>query len=71
SEEEVERFLALPSPPPSPLISLSPPSAEERLARCLGLHLHFHHHHSPEYLTHMIALTMCVYLEASELPWVD
>ncbi|GJV01658.1 putative reverse transcriptase domain-containing protein, partial [Tanacetum coccineum] len=33
SEEEVERFLALP-PPPSPLILL-PPSAEERLARCL------------------------------------
>ncbi|GJW22288.1 hypothetical protein Tco_0032910 [Tanacetum coccineum] len=32
SEEEVERLLALP-PPPSPLISLSPPSAEECLAR--------------------------------------
>ncbi|GJW87834.1 hypothetical protein Tco_0163174 [Tanacetum coccineum] len=28
SEEEVERLLALPPPPPSPLISLSPPSAE-------------------------------------------
>ncbi|GKD28602.1 hypothetical protein Tco_1239380, partial [Tanacetum coccineum] len=35
SEEEVERLLALPPPTPSPLISLSPPSAEERLARCL------------------------------------
>ncbi|GJY14098.1 hypothetical protein Tco_0383407, partial [Tanacetum coccineum] len=35
-EEEVERLLALPPPPPSPLISLSPPSAEERLARCLA-----------------------------------
>ncbi|GKE86078.1 hypothetical protein Tco_1559820, partial [Tanacetum coccineum] len=34
--EEVERLLALPTPPPSPLISLSPPSAEERLARCLA-----------------------------------
>ncbi|GKG10612.1 hypothetical protein Tco_0342012, partial [Tanacetum coccineum] len=34
SKEEVERLLALPPPPPSPLISLSPPSAEERLARC-------------------------------------
>ncbi|GKC28932.1 hypothetical protein Tco_1036226, partial [Tanacetum coccineum] len=34
--EEVERLLALPPPPPSPLISLSPPSAEERLARCLA-----------------------------------
>ncbi|GJW34066.1 hypothetical protein Tco_0054098 [Tanacetum coccineum] len=33
--EEVERLLALPPPPPSPLISLSPPSAEECLARCL------------------------------------
>ncbi|GKE64152.1 hypothetical protein Tco_1518313, partial [Tanacetum coccineum] len=38
SEEEVERLLALPPPPPlpSPLISLSPPSAEERLTRCLA-----------------------------------
>ncbi|GKE63520.1 hypothetical protein Tco_1513887, partial [Tanacetum coccineum] len=34
--EEVERLLALPPPPPSPLISLSPPSAEERLTRCLA-----------------------------------
>ncbi|GKB76622.1 hypothetical protein Tco_0943517 [Tanacetum coccineum] len=33
SKEEVERLLALPPPLPSPLISLSPPSAEERLAR--------------------------------------
>nr|GEV46131.1 hypothetical protein [Tanacetum cinerariifolium] len=36
SEEKVERLLALPTPPPSPLMSLSPPSAEERLARCLA-----------------------------------
>ncbi|GJU48077.1 hypothetical protein Tco_1217632 [Tanacetum coccineum] len=36
SKEEVERLLALPPPPPSPLILLSPPSAEERLARCLA-----------------------------------
>ncbi|GJS46225.1 hypothetical protein Tco_0596346 [Tanacetum coccineum] len=35
-EEEVERLLALPTPPPSPLISLSPPSAKECLARCLA-----------------------------------
>ncbi|GKB91298.1 hypothetical protein Tco_0963570, partial [Tanacetum coccineum] len=35
-EEEVERLLALPIPPPSPLISLSPPSAKERIARCLA-----------------------------------
>ncbi|GJU27175.1 hypothetical protein Tco_1165796 [Tanacetum coccineum] len=31
---EVERLLAMPTPPPSPPISLSPPSAGERLARC-------------------------------------
>ncbi|GJY11775.1 hypothetical protein Tco_0381084 [Tanacetum coccineum] len=37
-EEEVERLLALPPPLPSPLISLSPPSAEERLARPAGGH---------------------------------
>ncbi|GJW77106.1 hypothetical protein Tco_0138788 [Tanacetum coccineum] len=30
---EVERLLAMPTPPPSPPISLSPPSAGERLAR--------------------------------------
>ncbi|GKC03859.1 hypothetical protein Tco_0995469, partial [Tanacetum coccineum] len=32
-EAEVERLLAIPTPPPSPLTSLSPPSARERLAR--------------------------------------
>nr|GEX89024.1 hypothetical protein [Tanacetum cinerariifolium] len=32
-EAEVERLLAMPTPPPSPLISLSPPSAMECLAR--------------------------------------
>ncbi|GJU17290.1 hypothetical protein Tco_1145256 [Tanacetum coccineum] len=35
-KEEVERLLALPTPPPSPLISLSPPTTEECLARCLA-----------------------------------
>ncbi|GKA84237.1 hypothetical protein Tco_0805832 [Tanacetum coccineum] len=34
-QEEVERLLAVSPPPPSPLISLSSPSAEERLTRCL------------------------------------
>ncbi|GJR96984.1 hypothetical protein Tco_0269158 [Tanacetum coccineum] len=34
-EEEVERLLTLPTPPLSPLTSLSPPSAAECLARCL------------------------------------
>nr|GEZ23397.1 hypothetical protein [Tanacetum cinerariifolium] len=33
-EAEVERLLAMPTPSPSPLTSLSPPSARERLARC-------------------------------------
>nr|GEV65976.1 hypothetical protein [Tanacetum cinerariifolium] len=33
-EAEVERLLAMPTPPPSPVTSLSPPSAGERLARC-------------------------------------
>nr|GEV67244.1 hypothetical protein [Tanacetum cinerariifolium] len=32
-EAEVERLLAMPTPPPSPLTSLSPPSVGERLAR--------------------------------------
>nr|GEW44112.1 putative reverse transcriptase domain-containing protein [Tanacetum cinerariifolium] len=31
---EAERLLAMPTPPPLPLTSLSPPSAGERLARC-------------------------------------
>ncbi|GJS31977.1 hypothetical protein Tco_0492597 [Tanacetum coccineum] len=30
----------MPTPPPSPLISLSPPSAGERLARCTALSAH-------------------------------
>ncbi|GJY15112.1 hypothetical protein Tco_0385534 [Tanacetum coccineum] len=30
----IKRLLAMPTPPPSPPISLSPPSAGERLARC-------------------------------------
>nr|GEX11918.1 putative reverse transcriptase domain-containing protein [Tanacetum cinerariifolium] len=33
-EAEVKRILAMPTPSPSPLILLSPPSAGERLARC-------------------------------------
>nr|GEX20522.1 putative reverse transcriptase domain-containing protein [Tanacetum cinerariifolium] len=33
-EAEVERLLAMPTLPPSPLTSLSPPSPGERLARC-------------------------------------
>nr|GEY18221.1 reverse transcriptase domain-containing protein [Tanacetum cinerariifolium] len=32
-EVEIERLLAMPTPPPSPLTSLSPPSAREHLAR--------------------------------------
>nr|GEW04286.1 hypothetical protein [Tanacetum cinerariifolium] len=33
-EAEVERLITMPTLPPSPLTSLSPPSARERLARC-------------------------------------
>nr|GFC54089.1 hypothetical protein [Tanacetum cinerariifolium] len=33
-EEDPEELLAMPTSPPSPLTSLSPPSARERLARC-------------------------------------
>ncbi|GKC99659.1 hypothetical protein Tco_1169934, partial [Tanacetum coccineum] len=39
-EAEVERLLAMPTPPPSPLISLSPPSVRERLARCTSPSTH-------------------------------
>ncbi|GJS13045.1 hypothetical protein Tco_0407517 [Tanacetum coccineum] len=39
-EVEVERLLAMPTPPPSPPISLSPPSAGERLARCMAPSTH-------------------------------
>nr|GEZ64611.1 hypothetical protein [Tanacetum cinerariifolium] len=35
-EAEVERLLAMPTPSPSPLTSLSPPYAGERLARCMA-----------------------------------
>ncbi|GJZ16854.1 hypothetical protein Tco_0552977 [Tanacetum coccineum] len=39
-EAEVERLLAMPTPPPSPPISLSPPFAGERLARCTAPSAH-------------------------------
>ncbi|GKE96011.1 hypothetical protein Tco_1580866 [Tanacetum coccineum] len=39
-EAEVERLLAMLTPPPSPLISLSPPSVGERLARCMARSAH-------------------------------
>nr|GEY12698.1 hypothetical protein [Tanacetum cinerariifolium] len=35
-EAEVERLLAMPTPSPSPLTSLSPPSVGERQARCMA-----------------------------------
>nr|GEV24130.1 hypothetical protein [Tanacetum cinerariifolium] len=40
SEAEVERLLAMPTLPPSPLTSLSPPSAGEHLARCTAPSAH-------------------------------
>ncbi|GJV33997.1 putative reverse transcriptase domain-containing protein [Tanacetum coccineum] len=39
-EAEVERLLSMPTPPPSPPISLSPPSVGERLARCTAPSAH-------------------------------
>ncbi|GJV10635.1 hypothetical protein Tco_1352176 [Tanacetum coccineum] len=39
-EAEVERLLAMPTPPPSPPISLSPPYPGERLARCMAPSAH-------------------------------
>ncbi|GJX03022.1 hypothetical protein Tco_0188938 [Tanacetum coccineum] len=39
-EAEVERLLAIPTPPLSPLISLSPPSVGEHLARCTAPSAH-------------------------------
>ncbi|GJV30541.1 hypothetical protein Tco_1386989 [Tanacetum coccineum] len=39
-EAEVERLLAMPTPPPSPPILLSSPSAGERLARCIAPSAH-------------------------------
>nr|GFA68940.1 hypothetical protein [Tanacetum cinerariifolium] len=39
-EVEVERLLAMPTPPPSPLTSLSPPFVVERLARCTAPYAH-------------------------------
>ncbi|GKA78855.1 hypothetical protein Tco_0785392 [Tanacetum coccineum] len=35
-EAEIERLLAMTTPSPSPLVSLSPPSAGEHLARCMA-----------------------------------
>ncbi|GJZ07985.1 hypothetical protein Tco_0542268 [Tanacetum coccineum] len=39
-EVEVERLLAMPTPPLSPLTSLSPPSTKERLTRCTAPSTH-------------------------------
>nr|GEW33019.1 hypothetical protein [Tanacetum cinerariifolium] len=39
-EAEVERLLAMPTPPPSPLTLLSPPSTGKRLARCMAPYAH-------------------------------
>ncbi|GJY33449.1 hypothetical protein Tco_0417918 [Tanacetum coccineum] len=46
-EAEVRYFLAMPTPPPSPPISLSPPSVEEHLARCTALSAHLSPPHVP------------------------
>ncbi|GKC65560.1 hypothetical protein Tco_1098158, partial [Tanacetum coccineum] len=46
-EAEVERLLATTTPSPSPPISLSPPSAGERLARCMAPSVHSSPPHVP------------------------
>nr|GEZ27654.1 putative reverse transcriptase domain-containing protein [Tanacetum cinerariifolium] len=46
-EAEVERLLAMPTPPPSPLTLLSPPYARERLARCTAPSAHSSPPHVP------------------------
>ncbi|GKF61086.1 hypothetical protein Tco_0181140, partial [Tanacetum coccineum] len=49
-EAEVERLLAMPTPPPSPPISLSPPFVGERLARCMAPSAHSSPPHVPSLL---------------------
>ncbi|GKB70344.1 hypothetical protein Tco_0931756 [Tanacetum coccineum] len=44
---EVKRLLAMPTPPPSPPILLSPPSTGERLARCMAPSAHSSSPHVP------------------------
>ncbi|GJY48000.1 hypothetical protein Tco_0437956 [Tanacetum coccineum] len=49
-EAKVKRLLAMPTPPSSPPISLSPPSAGERLARCMTPYAHSSPPHVPSSL---------------------
>nr|GEW50308.1 reverse transcriptase domain-containing protein [Tanacetum cinerariifolium] len=46
-EAEVKRLLAMPTPPPSPLTLLSPPSVGESLARCTASSAHSSPSHMP------------------------
>nr|GEV79740.1 reverse transcriptase domain-containing protein [Tanacetum cinerariifolium] len=46
-ETEVEKILAMPTPPPSPLASLSPAFVRERLARCTAQYVHSSPPHVP------------------------
>ncbi|GJV16078.1 putative reverse transcriptase domain-containing protein [Tanacetum coccineum] len=55
-EAEVERLLAMPTPPPSPPISLSPPPAGERLARCTAPSAHSS---PPLVLSHFLPSSRC------------
>ncbi|GKF34110.1 hypothetical protein Tco_0107310, partial [Tanacetum coccineum] len=58
-EAEVERLLAMTTPSASPPISLSPPSAGERLARPLLMQLlpHYHHLHYHHLLSERLILS--------------
>ncbi|GKC49827.1 hypothetical protein Tco_1072572, partial [Tanacetum coccineum] len=66
-EAEVERLLAMTTPSPSPPISLSPPSAGERLARCMALPEHSSPPPIPLPLLPSSSLTPCKRLYLSTL----
>ncbi|GKC69423.1 hypothetical protein Tco_1115306, partial [Tanacetum coccineum] len=55
-EAEVKRLLAMPTPPPSPLTSLSPPFVGERLARCTAPSAHSS---PPPVLSPLLPLSGC------------
>nr|GEV50482.1 hypothetical protein [Tanacetum cinerariifolium] len=56
SKAEVEKLLAMPTPPPSPLTSLSPPSVRECLVRCMAP---FAHSSPPPVPSPLLPLSRC------------
>nr|GEW70460.1 putative reverse transcriptase domain-containing protein [Tanacetum cinerariifolium] len=57
-EAEVERLLDMPTPSPSPLTSLSPPSAGDRLDARPQLRYHHHHYHHLYTCHHLLTVGM-------------